>query len=67
MDNYIDKKGKSRIIQLSNKIYSLIGHSPALINSIHYQCAEDEEDEEGNEHVVDRPKMIDFKKLTTEK
>lgn len=39
---------------------------PAFIYEIYHQSAEDEEDEESNEHVVDGPDVVHFKKLTDE-
>lgn len=39
---------------------------PSFINKVYYKCAENEEDEESNEHVVDRPDMVHFKQLTGE-
>lgn len=34
---------------------------PSLINVVHHKCAEDEQNEESNKHVVDGPDMIHFK------
>lgn len=42
-------------IKLQNK--------PALVNTIHNHCTEDEEDEESDEHVVDGAEVIDFKEF----
>lgn len=39
-------------------------HLPALVNVIHSQCAQTEDEENGYEHVVDGPDVADLKQLT---
>lgn len=39
-------------------------HLPSFINEINHQGAEDEENEQGNEHVVDSPDVVHLKQLT---
>lgn len=40
---------------------------PAFINEIYHKCTEDEENEEGDKHVVDGPDVVHLKQLTAEK
>ena len=37
---------------------------PAFVDKIHDQGAEDEEDKQGDEHVVDGPDVVHLKQLT---
>lgn len=37
---------------------------PSFINVIYHKCAEDKEDEECNEHVVNSSDVVHFKQLT---
>jgi len=37
--------------------------SPALVDEVYDHRTEDEEDEQGDEHVVDGPDVVDLKQL----
>lgn len=39
-------------------------HLPSFINEINHKGAEDEENEQGNKHVVDSPDVVHLKQLT---
>lgn len=39
-------------------------HLPSFINEINHEGAEDEENEQGNKHVVDSPDVVHLKQLT---
>lgn len=43
---------------------ALVCTLPSFVDKIHDQRAEDEEDEQGDEHVVDGPYVVHFKQLT---
>lgn len=38
--------------------------APALVDVVHSQCAETEDEEHGNEHVVDGSDVADLEQLT---
>ena len=40
------------------------GDSPALVDEVHHQGAEDEEDQQRDEHVVDGADVVHLKQLT---
>lgn len=42
----------------------LIFNLPSFINEINHKSAEDEENEQGNKHVVDSPDVVHLKQLT---
>lgn len=42
-------------------------NTPALVNVVHCQCADYEEEERSNEHVINGLDVTDLKQLTREK
>ena len=48
--------------QLSKQVYNTV--LPSFINVIYYKCAENEENEEGNEHVIYCSDVVHLKQLT---
>lgn len=44
-----------------------MANTPALVNVIHCQCADDEEEESSNKHVINGPDVTDLKQLAREK
>ena len=43
-----------------------MSHWPALVDVVDSQCAQTEDEEYGDEHVVDGPDVVDLKQLTDE-
>lgn len=41
-------------------------HIPALVNVVHCQCADDEEEESSDEHVINGLDVTDLKQLARE-